>query len=152
MIVPAIDNFRESYTVTALTSLTSQNPCWVSPPRADTNDAWDFLRTVTWLVEEGALVEGDYLILDNARVHHAQSTNVLLESLLNLHGIQMRFLPAYSPELNPCELVFAEVKHRLRTKPRVMGGFWQDTLMHFASITHDEVDAYYRHCILAPLR
>ena len=147
---PSDDDFRESFTFTALVSLTSAQPCWVSPPRTGTNDQFDFLRVIVWLVTERALVAGDYLILDNARVH-AADTKAYVQALLDYHGVKLRFLPAYSPELNPCELVFAEVKRRLRTEPRLFQSFWRETLRHFACITHRMVNSYYKHCLLAPL-
>ena len=134
-----------------MVSLTSDQPCWVSPPRAGTNDQFDFLRAITWLVTEGALQDGDYLVLDNARVHDAAATKEFVAAILRVHGVRLRFLPAYSPELNPCELVFAEVKRRLRTEQRVSTSFWRETLRHFACVTTDLVDSYYRHCILTPL-
>ena len=100
---------------------------------------------------ERALVAGDYLILDNARVHAAADTKAYVQALLDYHGVKFRFLPAYSPELNPCELVFAEVKRRLCTEPRLFQSFWQEALRHFACITHRMVNSYYKHCLLAPL-
>ena len=151
-VTGARDNFRESFTFTLLTSLSSDSPCWVSPPRDDSNDRWDFLRTVTWLLEHGALQDGDYLVLDNARIHHATETAPIVTALLAMHGVQIRFLPAYSPELNPCELIFAAVKELLRTEPRVMPYLWQEALRHFASFTTEVMDPLYKHCILTPLR
>ncbi|MBK8801175.1 MAG: transposase [Fibrobacteres bacterium] len=41
------------------------------------------------------------LILDNLRVHHAKDLQPWL--LENKHLIELRFLPAYSPEMNPDE-------------------------------------------------
>jgi len=93
----------------------------------------------------------DYLTLDNQRVHAAADTKAYVQALLDYHGVKLRFLPAYSPELNPCELVFAEVKRRLRTEPRLFQSFWRETLRHFACITHRMVNSYYKHCLLAPL-
>jgi hypothetical protein len=57
-------DYRESFTVTAMVSLTSAQPCWVSPPRGGTNDQWDFFRVIVWLLADGALQEGDFLVLD----------------------------------------------------------------------------------------
>ena len=84
------DDFRESFTFTALVSLTHQQPCWVSPPRSATNDRWDFLRVITQLLADGALVAGDTLILDNARVHHAQETTPMVLALFEIHHVQLR--------------------------------------------------------------
>ncbi len=43
-----------------------------------------------------------YLILDNHRIHHAKKVNELVKSLDG--KIELFYLPAYSPELNPDEL------------------------------------------------
>ena len=150
-IVPAVGGFRESYTFTMMVSLTSSTPCWVSPPRGGTNDQWDFLRVVAWLIEEGALTAGDYLVIDNARVHKATASSPLINGLMTLHGVELRFLPAYSPELNPCELVFAQVKRELRCKPRVLEVFSQEVLRHFACVSTEQVTSFYRHCLMTPL-
>jgi transposase len=49
-----------------------------------------------------------FLILDNIRVHHAKMVQSWLE--LNKDKIEVFFLPAYSPELNPDELLNQDVK------------------------------------------
>jgi hypothetical protein len=60
-------------------------------------------------------VEGDILIMDNAAVHGSSDTLELLLDLLKLFGIRLVYIPVYSPEFNPCELIFAQVKCYLRT-------------------------------------
>ena len=54
------------------------------------NDRWDFLRVITQLLADGALVAGDTLILDNARVHHAQETTPMVLALFEIHHVQLR--------------------------------------------------------------
>jgi len=54
---------------------------------------------------DGALVAGDYLILDNAPVHHGEESAAFLMDILEYFSVKLVYLPAYSPELNPCELV-----------------------------------------------
>lgn len=56
-----------------------------------------------------------FLILDNHRVHHAKKTKSWLEK--HAHQIELFFLPPYSPELNPDELLNQTVKQRLKHKP-----------------------------------
>ena len=46
------------------------------------------------------------VILDNTSVHKGAR----IQELINEVGALLRFLPAYSPDLNPTEEVFAEVK------------------------------------------
>lgn len=49
-----------------------------------------------------------FLILDNVPVHHAKIVKAWLD--LNKEKIEVFFLPAYSPELNPDELLNQDVK------------------------------------------
>lgn len=131
-------------------SLTSDPPCWIAPPRSATNDANDFLLVLTWLLEAGALVAGDFLVLDNARVHFAAEIQQDIEDLLYITGVKLMFLPAYSPELNPCELIFSLVKNKLRNY-RGEGRLWAEAQQAFLSITHEQVRQEYKHCLLSVL-
>lgn len=56
-----------------------------------------------------------YLIVDNLKVHHAIMVTQWLEE--NKNKIQMFFLPAYCPELNPDEYLNNDLKLALRNKP-----------------------------------
>jgi transposase len=47
------------------------------------------------------------LVIDNASWHHASS--------LNWHHIKAKFLPAYSPDLNPIERIWLELKNKFFT-------------------------------------
>jgi hypothetical protein len=40
-------------------------------------------------------VRGDYLVLDNARVHHAEEAGALLKIILDIAGVRLLYLPAY---------------------------------------------------------
>jgi transposase len=51
-------------------------------------------------------------VLDNASFHHASHA----EELAREHGIEMLYLPAYSPDLNPIEHFWAHLKGHLRKK------------------------------------
>lgn len=57
------------------------------------------------------LQAGDMVILDNLAVHKVGQ----VEHLLRSKGCQLRFLPAYSPDLSPIENAFAKIKHHLRS-------------------------------------
>ena len=56
------------------------------------------------------LREGDTLILDNLATHKIQNVT----RLLSARGVGLRYLPPYSPDLNPIELAFAKLKTHLR--------------------------------------
>ena len=49
--------------------------------------------------------------MDNARIHHSQ----VVTSAFNEESISFKFLPPYSPQLNPIENVFGVIKNRYRS-------------------------------------
>ncbi len=52
-----------------------------------------------------------FLILDNLRVHHSKAVKKWLEA--NADKVAVFYLPSYSPELNPDELLNADLKQRV---------------------------------------
>src|ERR1035437_2493282 len=54
-----------------------------------------------------------FLILDNLRVHHSKLVKQWLAS--HAEQIEVFYLPSYSPELNPDELLNADLKQRVTT-------------------------------------
>jgi transposase len=54
---------------------------------------------------------GDVVVLDNLPCHKAVRVRAAIEAA----GCELRFLPAYSPDLNPIELAFAKLKRLLRS-------------------------------------
>lgn len=56
------------------------------------------------------LQPGDSVVLDNLGSHKVTG----IEEAMAVAGAQLRFLPPYSPELNPIEQVFSKMKTSLR--------------------------------------
>ena len=52
-------------------------------------------------------------MVDNFAAHHGDA-EVALRSFLNDVGMELLFLPAYSPDLNPDEEVFSKLKYLLK--------------------------------------
>jgi transposase len=61
------------------------------------------------------------LLLDNASVH----TSEMLADIAATYGFKIIFLPKYSPDFNPIEHWWANVKIRLRYNMRRFDSFWQ---------------------------
>ena len=57
-----------------------------------------------------ALRPGDVVIMDNLACHKTAE----VERLIAAAGARVRYLPAYSPDLNPIERMFSKLKGRLR--------------------------------------
>lgn len=56
------------------------------------------------------LQPGDVVIMDNLATHKVPAVH----QLISARGASVRYLPAYSPDLNPIELAFSKLKAHLR--------------------------------------
>jgi len=56
------------------------------------------------------LEHGDCVVMDSCGFHHGRVAEPLLRDILQEHGINLLFQPAYSPHLNTCEFCFNQVK------------------------------------------
>jgi len=131
-----------------VTSLQHASPIFISTPREQSNTSKDFLDFVYSAVATGCLLAGDVFIVDNARVHWAADTANELSRLLEEANVRLVFTPTYSPELNPCEFVFAQVKRFLRERTDwTHQSFLSGVMNAFATVTHSNVAHYYDSCI-----
>lgn len=68
------------------------------------------------------LTPGDIVIMDNLSSHKVAGVREAIEA----SGATLRFLPAYSPDLDPIEQVFAKLKAWLRkVAKRTMESLWE---------------------------
>jgi len=86
---------------------------------------------------------GDVVILDNLSSHKSERARRAIEA----RGASMEFLPPYSPDLNPIEMVFAKIKQLLRS----LGCRTKDALWGAMQSVLDQVSASdaancFRHC------
>lgn len=83
------------------------------------------------------------LVMDNLRAHKTPQVQALLDG----SGFAYRFLPAYSPDLNPIEPGWAKVKSGLRrVAARTMDALEQALGPALDSITTQDATGYFRHC------
>jgi len=114
--------------------------------RTESNTQYDFVSFVEEAIAEGFLVNGDFLLMDNAAIHHGDDTWDYFTALLQNFNIQLLNTPTYSPELNPTELVINMVKSHMRrcespTKPLIL-----KFVEAVAEVTNVFVFNSYNHC------
>lgn len=89
------------------------------------------------------LREGDIVVMDNLSSHKVAGVKPAIEGA----GAALRYLPPYSPDLNPIEQVFAKLKSLLRTtQARTLETLWSAIGSLLDRFTPDECGRYIRHC------
>ena len=88
----------------------SQKSRWVAPFVFQGSCNAEVVDTYFEKVLLPALPPGSVIVLDNARFHQSSTTAALVAAA----GCELLFLPAYSPDLNPIEHIWAAFKTRLR--------------------------------------
>ena len=95
------------------------------------------------------LCPGDVVIADNLGSHKGKAVRAAIRSV----GAKLFFLPAYSPDLNPIEMVFAKLKTLLRkADERSIETAWRRISDLLAAFSADECAAYLRHAGYAPIQ
>lgn len=98
-----------------------------------------FLRTLVVPL----LRPGQILVLDNVATHKGAGVRRLVEAA----GCQLRFLPAYSPDLSPIEEAFAKLKALLRrAKARTAAALDAALGSALDAITPRDARHYFAHC------
>jgi transposase len=88
------------------------------------------------------LSRGDIVLADNLGSHKGKSVRAALRAV----GAKLFFLPAYSPDLNPIEMVFAKLKTLLRkADERSVEATWRRIGDLLGAFTSEECAAYLRH-------
>jgi transposase len=89
------------------------------------------------------LRSGDVVIMDNLSSHKRLRIRELIEAI----GAHLVFLPPYSPDLNPIELIFAKVKQLLRSLAcRSRDALWNAMQTVLDQVTPDDAMNCYEHC------
>jgi len=90
-------------------------------------------------------LRGKVLVLDNARIHHAEQLEALWPELKERDGIDVLFLPPYSPFLNPIEYAFNKMRLAVATAQPDNKPALKDAISAAAaSITPGDADAFIR--------
>lgn len=111
--------------------------------------AMDAAAFVAWL-EQGlgpTLTAGEVVVMDNLSVHKGERVREVIEG----YGCELRFLPAYSPDLNPIEGTFSKVKQALRRAgKRRQEGLIGAIGAALGTVTTGDAAGWFAHCGYPP--
>jgi transposase len=86
------------------------------------------------------LVPGDIVVLDNLPAHKPSRVREAIEAA----GAQLRFLPPYSPDLNPIEMAYSKLKALLRkAAARSVDQLWTAIADALPSLSPSDCKAYF---------
>lgn len=86
---------------------------------------------------------GDIVVMDNLAPHKSEHTIALIEAA----GAQAFFLPPYSPDLNPIELMWSKIKSALRSaEARTHEGLLAALADALDSIRPSDARNWFAHC------
>jgi transposase len=91
---------------------------------------------------------GDIVILDNLSTHKMARVT----ELISTHGAEVRYLPPYSPDLNPIEQAFAKLKAHLRAAAaRTLEDLQSALAQALHSFRPDHCQGFFRHAHYASI-
>ncbi len=90
---------------------------------------------------------GDIVIMDNLPAHKPVAVREAIEAV----GAKLRFLPPYSPDLNPIEMAFSKLKAFLRkAAARTVDNLWNEIAKAIETYTPLECANFFRACGYEP--
>lgn len=89
-----------------------------------------------------ALTVGDIVVMDNLSSHKRPRVQELIEAA----GAELLYLPPYSPDLNPIEMVFSKIKQLLRSlAARTQRALWDSVQSVLDKVTPTDALHCFRH-------
>lgn len=85
----------------------------------------------------------DVVVMDNLAAHKVAAVGEKIRAT----GARLLYLPPYSPDLNPIEKCWSQLKQYLRAaKERTVPGLERALTAALAALTPDQTAAFFRHC------
>ena len=79
---------------------------------------------------------GDIIVMDNLSAHHYEGEEILHLVWLEEMGIELTYLPTYSPDLNPIEFCFNKVK-------TLLNGEFQELMHTNTKLATEDMAGFY---------
>lgn len=93
------------------------------------------------------LKAGDVVIMDNLPAHKVTGVRQAIEEV----GAKLMYLPPYSPDLNPIEMMFSKLKALLRkASERTIEGLWSTIANLLDEFPPNECQNYFAHAGYKP--
>ena len=87
-----------------------------------------------------ALKAGDIVVMDNLPAHKPDAVRLAIEAA----GATLRYLPPYSPDLNPIEMAFSKFKALLKkAAARTIEDLWSAIGQALPQITSNDCQNYF---------
>lgn len=85
---------------------------------------------------------GDIVVMDNLACHRSAEVARLIAAA----GAEARYLPAYSPDLNPIEMMFSKLKEALRAaEARTIDGLIEAMGKGLGAVTAADISGWFNH-------
>ena len=92
-----------------------------------------------------ALKEGTIVVMDNLSAHKSPSISALFEAA----QIELWYLPPYSPDFNPIEMMWSKVKSSLRSAcARTQDSLHKAIASALAEVTEQHSASFFNHCFV----
>lgn len=102
----------------------------------------DAFLTYVEAVLAPTLAAGDMVVIDNLPAHKGEAVKKIIQD----RGATLVFLPPYSPDLNPIEMLFAKLKALLRkAAARTRDALWDKIGEVLDAFSAEECANYFRH-------
>ena len=89
------------------------------------------------------LNEGDVMVMDNLSVHKSERVREMIEGA----GVEVLYLPPYSPEFNPIEEAFSKINNLLRKAgARVREALVEAIGTALSEVSEEDAAAFFEHC------
>lgn len=83
---------------------------------------------------------GDIVVMDNLPAHKPTAVRTAIEG----RGAELRYLPPYSPDLNPIEMAYSKLKALLKkAAARTLAALWNAIAQAIRKITHTDCLGYF---------
>ena len=106
-------SWGKRYTCIASMSVTGLEDVYITEGNVDGESFVEYVQRslLPTLMPFNGINPKSVVIIDNASIHHVDEVISTIEAI----GAIVKFLPTYSPDLNPVEEVFSEVKHWIKS-------------------------------------